>query len=68
MKIQVVSKYIALSREGLVPRLECPLDQGLLLCNQNHEDELYLYCLSCNYKNNIGSEVYNNLLEQIRGK
>jgi hypothetical protein len=66
MQIQVVSKYIALSREGLVPLLECPMDQGLLLCNQSHDEEIYLYCLSCSYKNNIGIEVYNNLLKEIK--
>ena len=32
-KIQYLSKYIALSEEGLVPRLECPMDQGLLMPN-----------------------------------
>jgi len=49
-RIQYVSKYIALSEEGLVPRLACPLDQGFLLPNQTDEDEVYLYCLSCQYK------------------
>jgi hypothetical protein len=66
MQIQYVSKYIALSREGLVPLLECPMDQGLLLCNQDNEDKIYLYCLSCNYKNNIGIEVYSNLVKKIK--
>lgn len=66
MQIQNVSKYIALSKEGLVPKLECPMDQGLLFCNLDHDDNIYLYCLSCNYKNILGLEVYNNLLNEIK--
>jgi hypothetical protein len=66
MKIQVVSKYIALSEEGLVPALECPMDQGLLFCNLADDESIYLYCLSCNYKNVLGLEVYNILLNKIR--
>ena len=65
MQIQYVSKYIALSEEGLVPRLQCPMDQGSLLSNIDLEDNIYLYCLSCNYKNNIGLEVYTKIVEAI---
>ena len=65
MQIQYVSKYIALSEEGLVPRLECPMDQGSLLCNLDLEDNIYLYCLSCEYKNNVGLEVYEKLVNGV---
>jgi hypothetical protein len=65
-KIQYVSKYIRLSEEGLVPRLECPMDQGPLFCNQNMEDEIYLYCLSCNYKKVVGSEYYDTIRESVQ--
>jgi hypothetical protein len=68
MQIQYVSKYIALSQEGLVPRLECPMDQGSLLCNQDLEDNIYLYCLSCEYKNNIGLEVYSKIVEAVKNE
>ena len=66
MQIQYVSKYIALSEEGLVPRLECPMDQGSLLCNLDLENNIYLYCLSCNYKNNIGIEVYDKIVKTVK--
>jgi len=66
-KIQIVSKYIALSEEGLVPRLECPMDQGLLMPNIDTNDNIYLYCLSCAYKNVMGIEVYENLLGMVNG-
>jgi hypothetical protein len=68
MQIQYVSKYIALSEEGLVPGLKCPMDQGSLLCNLDLNDTIYLYCLSCNYKNNIGLEVYTKLVELIKNE
>ena len=65
MQIQYVSKYIALSEEGLVPRLECPMDQGSLQSNLDLEDNIYLYCLSCEYKNNIGLEVYQKIMNGV---
>jgi hypothetical protein len=67
LQIQYVSKYIALSEEGLVPRLECPMDQGSLLCNLNLDDEIYLYCLSCNYKNFIGTSYYDKIVSIVKG-
>jgi hypothetical protein len=66
MKIQYVSRYIALSEEGLVPRLQCPMDQGLLLCNQDNSDMLYLYCLSCEYKNFMGSQFYDQIVTSVK--
>jgi hypothetical protein len=63
MQIQYVSRYIALSEEGLVPRMSCPTDQGLLYCNLNLEDQILLYCLECNYNKILGINSY----EEIRG-
>jgi hypothetical protein len=68
MQIQYVSKYIALSEEGLVPRLQCPMDQGSLLSNLDMEDNIYLYCLSCSYKNNIGLEVYTRIVKMVNNE
>lgn len=65
MRIQYVSRYIALSREGLVVKMECPFDQGLLLCNLNKDDSIYLYCLECEYKKNIGFKVYDNIRKAV---
>jgi hypothetical protein len=64
-QIQYVSKYIALSEEGLVPKLECPMDQGLLLSNLDLEDNIYLYCLSCSYKKFIGEKAYNDIKKAV---
>lgn len=65
MKIQYVSKYLALAEEGLVEKTLCPIDQGLLLPNQDLEDNIFLYCLSCSYKNFIGLDWYNKIMESV---
>ncbi len=65
MKIQVVSKYLSLAEEGLVLKMECPLDQGLLMPNQDDNDQIFLYCLSCEYKKVIGFKLYNQMKEAI---
>lgn len=64
-KIQYVSKYIQLSEEGLVSKLECPMDQGLLLSNQTIDDEIFLYCLSCSFKKIIGSDYYSYIMKSV---
>ena len=68
MQIQYVSKYIALSEEGLVPRLECPMDQGSLQSNMDLDNNIFLYCLSCEYRNNMGLEVYSKIVEAIKNE
>jgi len=65
MKIQYVSKYLLLAEKGLVPRLECPMDQGPLMCNETNDGIIYLYCLSCEYKNNIGLELYGKFKDAV---
>lgn len=67
MKIQIVSKYLSLAEEGLVQKMECPLDQGLLMPNQDLNEEIFLYCLSCNYKKVIGYKLYNQMKEAVNG-
>lgn len=60
-----MSKYLALSREGLVSEMVCPLDQGLLFSNQDEKEKIFVYCISCQYKNYIGSAVYLKMLESV---
>ena len=66
MKIQVVSKYLALAAEGLVSKLDCPMDQGLLMPNQTIDDKIYLYCLSCDYGKDLGLDLYGKMEQAIR--
>ena len=65
MRIQYVSTYISMSEEGLVEKLLCPVDQSLLFCNQDLEDDIYLYCLECEYKKNIGSATYEKIVNLV---
>jgi hypothetical protein len=65
MKIQYVSKYLLLAEKGLVPRLECPMDQGPLMPNIDENDNIYLYCLSCSYKKVMGTDLYDKLSKQV---
>lgn len=61
-----MSEYLALSREGLVSEMVCPLDQGLLFSNEDTEERIFVYCLSCQYKNYIGTAIYAKMLEGIK--
>jgi hypothetical protein len=65
VKIQYVSTYIKLSLEGLVPKLLCPQDQGLLFCNGDGESTVYLYCLECKYKNTLGLQKYDDIVKLV---
>lgn len=65
MKIQYVSKYISMSEEGLVEKLLCPVDQSLLFCNQNLLDEIFLYCLECDYKKFLGASSYEKIFNEV---
>lgn len=66
MQIQYVSKYIALSEEGLVSKLDCPIDQGLLSPNLDNDDNIYLYCISCEYKKTVGYDLYSKIVAQVK--
>lgn len=68
MKIQYVSTYIKLSKEGLVPKLLCPQDQGPLLCNGDGESFIYLYCLECDYKSTMGIARYEDIVKLVDGQ
>jgi len=65
MKIQYVSTYISMSKEGLVEKLLCPVDQSLLFSNQDLEDNIYLYCLECDYKKILGGSSYSKIVEEV---
>lgn len=60
-----MSKYLALAEEGLVSKMDCPLDQGLLMPNQTVDDKVYLYCLSCSYKKEIGLDLYDKMQKVV---
>ncbi len=61
-----MSKYLTLAEEGLVAKMACPLCQGLLMPNQTINDKIYLYCLSCEYKKELGLELYGRMEKAVR--
>ena len=65
MKIQYVSKYLSLSKEGLVPELLCPMDQGSLYPNQDLEENIFLYCLTCSFRKTVGIVDDENLVALV---
>jgi len=65
MRIQYVSTYISMSENGLVEKLLCPVDQSNLFSNQDLEDQVFLYCLECQYKKFIGLDLYNKIVNQV---
>jgi hypothetical protein len=54
-----------MSEEGLVEKLLCPVDQSILFCNQNLLDEVYLYCLECDFKKALGVATYQNIVNRV---
>lgn len=65
MRIQYVSSYISMSEEGLVEKLLCPVDQSILFCNQDLDENIFLYCLECEYLKNLGSNTYNKIVSLV---
>jgi len=65
MKIQYVSKYLQYAEEGSLVKFECPKDQVSLFCNLNQNDEIYLYCLNCNYEKILGLEIYDRMVKAV---
>jgi len=65
MRIQYVSTYISMSEDGLVEKLLCPVDQSNLFCNQSLEDDIYLYCLECDYKKVLGDVSYKKIVDEV---
>jgi hypothetical protein len=54
-----------MSEDGLVEKLLCPVDQSNLFCNQDLEDQIFLYCLGCSYKKFIGLDLYSKIVNGV---
>jgi hypothetical protein len=57
--------YQKLAGESKVPPLICPMDESMLMPNLTLDDELFLYCLDCGYKNFVGLELYDKLSKYL---
>jgi hypothetical protein len=55
-----------MSEEGLVEKLLCPVDQSLLFSNQSLQDKVYLYCLECDYKKELGLSSYEKIVNEVK--
>jgi hypothetical protein len=71
MKIKVFYQYQKLAQAGRVKPLACPMHQEdlelifpLIIVEEN--EKIMLQCLACSYKNIVGYQLYENLIEQIR--
>lgn len=67
MDIRLFSKYYKLSLEDKVIPIQCGIDQfhPVMVPNIDEEDQIYLYCLACNFKIIPGTELYRNITECI---
>jgi len=43
----------------------CPYDLYQCLTNIDHNDTIYLYCLACNYKIEVGLNLYTKMKEVV---
>ena len=74
MKIQVFSQYYNLAQAGRVKPLACPnhkndyifSDVLYWLVHKEENDKIVLYCTACGYKQTVGLQLYENIIEQIR--
>ena len=70
MKIQVFSQYYNLAQAGRVKPLACPMhpsDEPIYpLIHTEENYRIVLQCLSCGYKNMVGQQLYENILERIK--
>jgi hypothetical protein len=41
------------------------MDQGPLFPNQDYQDQVFLYCLSCEYKKVLGTKDYDDIVKAV---
>jgi len=71
MKIQVFSQYYNLAQAGRVEPLACPMHSEdnpavFPLIHSEINNRIVLQCLACGYKNMVGQQLYENILERIK--
>jgi len=69
--LKVFSEYYNLALEGKVDFLPCPMHEEdkpavYPLIHKEQGDKVMLQCLACGYKNTVGQQLYENVLERIR--
>jgi hypothetical protein len=74
MKIQVFSQYYNLAQAGRVKPLACPnhksdyiISEAIYwLMHEEQDDKIVLYCTACGYKQIVGLQLYENILNKIK--
>ena len=72
MKIQVFSQYYNLAQAGRVEPLACPMHESekptiFALIHKEENNKIMLQCIACGYKNFVGQQLYENILNRIEG-
>lgn len=66
-QLRVINGYRELERAGMVPQLECELDNAVLLHYVNHmADSVYFACLGCGRIVYPGTAVLEQMQEVVR--
>ena len=74
MKIQVFSQYYNLAQAGKLDFLACPMHEDDFktfavryeLEHREEKDKIVLHCKACGYKNIVGQQLYENIIERIK--
>lgn len=66
MDIRVVRAYLEKFPQDR--ETKCPYDFYDCLPNLDDNDTIYLYCLACNYRLNIGLNLYDKMKRECGGK
>ena len=67
MIIHIVRKYLELSNNNTIPPVLCELDNdhGSLMPNLDENDEVFLYCLACEFKIHLGINSIQDMFETV---
>lgn len=67
MFIQVIRKYLEYTNNNILPPVLCQMDidHGSLYPNMEHSEDVFLYCLACEYKIHLGINSIQDMLESI---
>lgn len=68
MIIQVINKYLILSDNDITIPIRCGIDNDhpRLFANMDDDDNIYLYCMACEYKLIPGIELYERIVTTLQ--
>lgn len=63
MDVRIVREF--LGRYQGDKDITCPFDNYQMLPNLRHDDTIYLYCLACNHKVDVGYNLYDRMKRAV---